>query len=71
VDRLRQGRPKDGFFNPDGQTCRRLKVASAVATIHFYVPDKNVRGRTYSRWRRSKDGVAGPCGAAPNGEVED
>ncbi len=62
---------RDGHFNPDEQICRGFTIGTGVTTIHFYVPEKNVRGLTYSRWRLSKEGVAGPCGAAASGEVED
>lgn len=47
-------------FLPDG-----------VHTINFTTPDTAVPGKTFARFRISRQGGLGPAGPAPDGEVED
>jgi len=46
-------------------------LPAGVHTISFFVPDSTMVGRTFARFRISKQGGLGPEGPAPNGEVED
>ena len=46
-------------------------AATAVNPLPFSVPSAASAGPTFARFRISRDGVAGPGGPAPDGEVED
>ncbi|MFZ2148685.1 MAG: GEVED domain-containing protein [Sedimentisphaerales bacterium] len=46
-------------------------LPAGIYTIPVFVPDSTMVGRTFARFRISKQGGLGPEGPAPDGEVED
>jgi hypothetical protein len=63
---------RDGDWNDAGeQIFDDLEVTGGTATYTFAVSGTVNAGNTYARFRISTDGVDGPTGRAPDGEVED
>lgn len=64
-------------FNRDGAWTENEKIASAQAmavglnTVSFTVPSAASAGRSFARFRLSRQGAPLPTGAASGGEVED
>lgn len=62
----------DGDFGDAGeQILAGQAVTAGVSSLGYNVPCTAVQGTTYSRFRLSSTGTAGPTGPAPDGEVED
>jgi hypothetical protein len=62
----------DGSFNSIGErVATKFAVHDGRNELHFAVPSDATAGSTYARFRISTAGVAGPGGAATDGEVED
>lgn len=61
----------DGTFDAADRVATASPVAAGATPVTVSVPCDAVPGTTYARFRLSSGGVAGPTGAAPDGEVED
>ncbi len=63
---------RDGdFLDADERIAIGKSVAADLNLITFNIPTSSVLGDTFARFRISTAGVAGPTGAAADGEVED
>jgi hypothetical protein len=62
----------DGDWNDDGENVLDdYPVVSGTNQIDIEVPDMDVDGVSFARFRISSSGVSGPTGQASDGEVED
>lgn len=63
---------QDGDWSDSGERIANgLAVTAGYNLLTFTAPAGALAGTTFSRFRLSTAGVAGPGGSAPNGEVED
>ncbi|MEM9828255.1 MAG: S8 family serine peptidase [Planctomycetota bacterium] len=62
---------QDGVWSADEKILDGVPLIAGLQTINFDLPAGTLGGTTFARVRVSTDGVAGPGGAALDGEVED